>query len=614
MSDWRPLTQISNPFWDANLLALQSHHPTWSKVIEQIYDSNELFLQPLIDNTYSCAAHINSSAELLIDGNAFLAHSSQISSRLPSLFQEGKDTLIFLLGWDLGQTFRLLWHEIKKRGLDRTAIVIIEPDFRLLAASMVVWDWNPNLSSNRVFWAVGSEWQAMLKSIIHEQHLFAYGAPQCLFSCTHFIKSHPSFTSTARNIVEQAMQVSRHHFEQAMTEAAVYYRQKPPDKLQKAMAIHYAAGMAVPYIQERFLLECVRQGMEVVHHQPSIVGGIGLLSSIARERPDWLLFMNWHPSEFAPLSILNELRLPRVIWIIDDPHNFLPENSRFGPLDFVLTWDRAYEPLLHSKGAQEIGYFPYVADLDGCTATRRDEFISPVSYIGQVKALDPNSLGLSQPETQLVKEVGVIKARQPHLDYRELVWEHQANYSLNLIRDPQDAMPQRIRRALYIVANARRRIDVLERAIPFGLKIYGNQDWRILLQGHPLLSCYSGPAHPQRDVPDIFVSSQVNLNIHSIQALTSLNQRDFNCPLLGGFLLTDWVEGAEQAFIPDVEMAFYHSLEDVEAKIHHYISHPDKRESIVHRGRERVRKEHTYAARTPLVLDWLRETIRQRSI
>jgi spore maturation protein CgeB len=102
------------------------------------------------------------------------------------------------------------------------------------------------------------------------------------------------------------------------------------------------------------------------------------------------------------------------------------------------------------------------------------------------------------------------------------------------------------------------------------------------------------------------------LNIHSLHALNSLNQRDFNCPLLGGFLLTDWVDGADAFFEPDREMAFYYDLDDLEEKIRFYLDHPEARNEIIQRGRERVLREHIYAKRVPRVLDILKKRIRER--
>jgi hypothetical protein len=95
--------------------------------------------------------------------------------------------------------------------------------------------------------------------------------------------------------------------------------------------------MAVTYIHRRFLDECRAQGMEIVYHKPSVLGGFSFLRALSRERPDLLVLVNFAPEKHAPLQILDQIRAPRMVWFLDDPHNFINADVRFGTNDFLFS-------------------------------------------------------------------------------------------------------------------------------------------------------------------------------------------------------------------------------------------------------------------------------------
>jgi spore maturation protein CgeB len=163
-----------------------------------------------------------------------------------------------------------------------------------------------------------------------------------------------------------------------------------------------------------------------------------------------------------------------------------------------------------------------------------------------------------------------------------------------------------VRHYLYWETNNRYRIRLLEQLVDFDLRIYGNEDWILLTEASPLRSRFLGSVDHTRELPALFASARVNINIHSVQCSGSLNQRDFNAPVAGGFLLSDWVPGAGRYFVPDEEAAYFTNAEDLRAKAAFYLAHPEEREQIVRAGRERVLRCHTYHHRVAQLLDVLR--------
>jgi len=87
-----------------------------------------------------------------------------------------------------------------------------------------------------------------------------------------------------------------------------------------------------------------------------------------------------------------------------------------------------------------------------------------------------------------------------------------------------------------------------------------------------------------------------------------VNQRVFDCPAAGGFLLTDAQGDIEDLFDPGNEVAAYRSWEECRDLLRFYRARPDARLEIVRAARRRVLSEHTYAHRLDRIVSQVHET------
>jgi spore maturation protein CgeB len=106
------------------------------------------------------------------------------------------------------------------------------------------------------------------------------------------------------------------------------------------------------------------------------------------------------------------------------------------------------------------------------------------------------------------------------------------------------------------------------------------------------------------DIPRIMRGSIININFAASKGENQIKARTFEVPGAGGFLLTGPAQGLERFFAPGVEIAVYHSFEDLVDKIHFYLSHPDERDRLARAGHARVLQEHTYERRLAEVIDF----------
>lgn len=147
----------------------------------------------------------------------------------------------------------------------------------------------------------------------------------------------------------------------------------------------------------------------------------------------------------------------------------------------------------------------------------------------------------------------------------------------------------------------------------FDFKLWGT-DW----DGDSILAPFlqmGGARVSSQDCVKIFNATKININLHSSVQASQLvtggdfvNPRTFEIACCGAFQLVDRRSLMEELFVtggPGAELAVFDDLPGLIAGIEHYLAHPEEREAIARRGRERVLREHTYAARMKTLLDFI---------
>ncbi len=607
-STWQDIRRITPNYLNTNLDTLSTKHPHIHEALQTSLHHLHIELHRTEHTPTQAAELIEDRSMVFYDTLDLQKEFRRVQRFSQQLTPAPQTQLYFILGFDLGFTLTQLIRFISQS--TRSAFVVIEPDIRMAACTFATQDMTHFLQSNRIDFVVGKDYLSQLDTVFEQRNYFALPEIKVVASTTAHLPRYADEWTRLKDTTSHLQKKYQHHFQTELEETRQFYQNKPCHPIQTMLSLVQTGGLAVRFIQQRFLTECQKQGVEIMNYQPGFANEIGILRTIHRYKPDCLLFINRSPGEYVSTDVLNTIHIPRMVWCVDDPNSFIKES--FHRNDIVFTWDDSYAEDMKRKGAYNVDHFPYVADLDQVNANVREDFLSPVSYVGQVKAFHPQELGLDDPTAALVKHVAREKSKNPLEPYQNLILENQDSFGLRILNEGTDDVPRYVRYSIYLVANALRRIRILETAMPFGLKIYGGTDWLEVLGDHPLKDCYCGLADPQTDVPDIFLSSKINLNIHSLQALTSLNQRDFNCPLVGGFLLTDWVEKADAFFIPGKELMFYHDTEDLKGKIAYFLNHEEERKDIIERGKRRVMKDHTYASRVPKVIDTLNQRIQEQ--
>ena len=333
-----------------------------------------------------------------------------------------------------------------------------------------------------------------------------------------------------------------------------------------------------------------------------------LLQTTAEFKPDFVLTVNHlgFDANGVLTELLDQLRLPFASWFVDSPL-FILGAGRGLVSDYasIFLWDRDYMDQVKTLGFDRVTYLPLATDETVFKPNARvPEFDCPAGFVGN---------SMVKPVRDKMALLGIAMDRLPTLD----------RAARDFIRQP-DRVPGRIIRRLDLpgelgLKNLSReqwleleglvtwratglyRLELVKALSPFGPSVIGDGGWRESLPQNgfrlrPPLDYYT-------ELPQFYPACKINLNATSLQMKTGVNQRVFDVPATGGFLLTDKREQLNDLFDPETEVVQYADAEELADLARFYLSHDRQRSRISERAGQRVLAEHTYRHRLTALID-----------
>lgn len=95
------------------------------------------------------------------------------------------------------------------------------------------------------------------------------------------------------------------------------------------------------------------------------------------------------------------------------------------------------------------------------------------------------------------------------------------------------------------------------------------------------------------EMPSVFHSTRINLNITLRSILTGIPLRAIDIMASGGFLLSNYQSELAEGFHIGEECDIYTDYEDLLAKIDYYLSHPSERKDVAAAGWKKVQEEYS---------------------
>lgn len=322
----------------------------------------------------------------------------------------------------------------------------------------------------------------------------------------------------------------------------------------------------------------------------------------------------WTPELVASINYVHglaeaceELGLKLLIWEIDPATDRL-RPTRAGDGAFVFTWRKAQVEAWRAAGFAHTEHLPLAAD----TQRRRpveveDRYRSPVAFVGssmveqgqrfRERILADFALWRGGSPVEAVQQGGQLLQQILDLhrdDYsvcrvEELARQVMGDFVREMRARGNDPIP-----LIAEMVGADKRITWVANLGQVGATVWGDEGWDFVQQYGVR---WMGPAGHRDELNKVYCGAGVNLDIGRIYQPDIITMRVFDVMACGGFVLAEHSDHLDELFTPGVELESYRTLDELLAKVEHYLECPDEARAIAARGLERVRADHTIRGR-----------------
>lgn len=320
-----------------------------------------------------------------------------------------------------------------------------------------------------------------------------------------------------------------------------------------------------------------------------------LAKEIESFRPDFVFTFNH--AGLAPV-LFAQMRLPHISWFVDNPFLWVKEETlltSLSPYYLLFVFDRYYIGQLEKIGFSQVHHLPLAADpgLFRPLSLTDEKYSCVLSFVGNSHLLNLAEYNLS---ANLTDEKSIEEmARRKAEDFGFSVGGMIRNKGFSFV---DSAERIRFERLIEDRAMSIHRQKMLRAVADLGLTIYGDQGW----ENSSLAAYYKGEID-YSELPRLYNASRINLNISAAQLKTTLNQRAFDVPACGGFLLSDFREDLSKFFEIGEEAVYFEDEDDLREKVNYFLKNPAKREEIAKRARQKVLTNHTFKERIAQILE-----------
>ncbi len=310
--------------------------------------------------------------------------------------------------------------------------------------------------------------------------------------------------------------------------------------------------------------------------------------------------------------------IPYIAFVYDSPQAMLYSYTVINPCNYVFIFDKKQYLELKNAGINTVYYAPLAANTarlqkqieDAGKSNMSDFFKCDVSFVGSMYNEKHNLFdrlkGLSPYVSGYLD--GIMKAQLSvygcffldKLLTPDIISELKKSVPLEPFKDGVETIE-------YLYSNYflcrkmawMERMDTLSRMSDFfNINLYTHNPTPELPKVNN-----KGPIDYYYDMPYVFASSKVNLNITLRSIQSGIPLRCIDIMGAGGFLLSNYQEDFFDFFVPGEDCVLYESVDDCINQCRYYLSHDSERRQIAANGLAKVREYHTYERRLQEIFD-----------
>lgn len=367
--------------------------------------------------------------------------------------------------------------------------------------------------------------------------------------------------------------------------------------------IHAFEKRGVEVLQEDLVQDLTPEGH--IREMFSLERVQSLLDSF---KPDFVLSINGSGLDNnGVISREYERRsIPFLTWFLDRPlaadigDKYAKQNSH------LFTFDKIYVDGLKEVGFESVHYLPLATNPDRFKPLAGIPREEKVCFIGELdyrtiqyltRNIDAMLEGADESFYRCIEKAIREQLRRAGEDTWQIVEGALKEGGIST-----DGFPQVFRDMLegFVEREAglRLRLETMDAVCGrFPAVVYGDELWG-KVQGERF--CGRVDYHTD-EIVHIYNRYAIHLSLSKFQLRTAINQRPFDVPASGGFLITDLRDDLYRLFSPE-EMVSFRDTQDLLEKIGIFMKDAGLREEYARKARQRVLDEHTYEKRVDQIL------------
>ncbi|MDK2920485.1 MAG: spore maturation protein CgeB [Desulfonauticus sp.] len=332
-----------------------------------------------------------------------------------------------------------------------------------------------------------------------------------------------------------------------------------------------------------------------------------LLKAILEFKPDFILTINHLgvDKEGILMDLLEKLELPLASWFVDNPHLILYMYHKVkSNYSVIFTWDIDNISLLKERGFSRVYYLPLATDTTRFNPKNNLKIVNrlsiPISFVGnsmyyKVKAREEKLLSF-ETILQHYKQVAFEFKDSDYLVVSDFLRDHYPNLYQLWLDLPSIESKLDLETLITWQSTLEYRLENIKEILSFRPVIVGDRGWFKLLKANDLWS-YHQELNYYTELPYFYGQSKINFNATSAQMKGAVNQRVFDVPASGNFLLTDYRYQIEHLFEAGKEVIYYKDKSEIKELVKFYLNKDSERNKIIEKARKRIISEHTYENR-----------------
>ncbi len=473
--------------------------------------------------------------------------------------------------------------------LNRMKIIVVEPDYDILAEAVRVSDWGKLLPSQNFLLIAGEEAEKQLHDLIKTHGSLLKNGFQII---------------PGRNLLKDEDQKIK-KLESLAGASIDNYRYW----LANTIKVHEDMAAVVSGHAHKELLPVLCEEAEDVDIKMRPVYRRKSVTHFTRTDEMWWESLG-RPLPYKMLTFTSQAFLPyewekvkaygvkRYLWCYDDPFRISKFKTNLNYIDHIYCYDPYLTKRLREQISVPVTFMPAATTFGIGPPTSIPENLPQslqISFVGStgLQRQDERLAKLVTSEDNSFRQVKQFVLEQlekgEFVDYEELM-------SLS-VDFPGYGKDSRIV-LLQDLATLVTRIHFLSALLNTPTTIFGDRGWEEPAFTGELSQLYAGrTVDYMQETPWIYQKTLININTFNLQCVNSPTVRMFDIMACGGFLLTEYRPFIDDMFRIGVELDVFRNREELLKKTLFYLENEDKRRDIANAGYDKVMREHRYRNR-----------------